>query len=271
MQNSERSPEETEPLFALILLQISILQVSRISDFGLEDRGSLRRDASAHFQAAVELLLKSQPRPPPTFRAMTAPTIIFDLGNVLVRHDDELLHDRLASCCADPDAARPQMGAWLREEGLGLGTLSVEAFHGRLAAERGYKASYPRFLSLWSSHFSEEPGMESLVRALKERYRVVLFSNTNAAHIDHIRANYPVFRHVHAHYLSYELGLAKPDSASYQKVLELEGRSPQECIFIDDRVENTAAAAALGLRTATFAGKDALTEFLEGHGVLLEA
>ncbi|SFJ98918.1 HAD family hydrolase [Methylocapsa palsarum] len=201
---------------------------------------------------------------------MTDPTIIFDLGGVLVRHDNDLLFDRLAACCPDPQAARPHMEAWLHAEDVGTGRLGVEALHQRLAAEHGFNAAYPRFLELWNSHFSPEPGMEPLVRSLAAPYRVVIFSNTNAAHIDHIRDLYPAFGHAHTAYLSYELGLVKPDPASYRRVLELERRAPQDCIFIDDRADNTAAAAALGMKTVTFTGVDSFLAAMAGHGVRIE-
>jgi hypothetical protein len=81
------------------------------------------------------------------------------------------------------------------------------------------------------SHFSEEPGMQPVVYALIQLHRIVLFSNTNAAHVAHIKANYQVFGHVHAAYLSHELGLVKPDATSFLKLLEIEGLPPEDCIF----------------------------------------
>jgi glucose-1-phosphatase len=203
-----------------------------------------------------------------SFFAMT--TIIFDLGGVLVRHDNDLLYDRLAARCAGPAAARPQIAASLHDERIGTGEVGVDALYARLQAEQGFKDSYSDFLGLWSSHFSEEPGMEPVVRAIAERHRTVLFSNTNAPHIDHIKENYPVYGHLHAAYLSYQLGLVKPHAVSYRRVLELEGREPQDCIFIDDRAENTAAAAALGIKTVTFTGRDAFLAEMAGHGVAIE-
>jgi len=201
----------------------------------------------------------------------SVPTIIFDLGGVLVRHDNELLYDRLAACCADPAAARPLMASDVGDEDIGTGRLGVDALHARLVADRGFAQSYAHFLDLWSSHFSEEPGMEPLVLALAQRYRVVIFSNTNAAHAEHIRANYRVLGHAHAAYMSYELGLAKPYAEAFNKVLELEGRRPEECIFIDDRAENTAAAAALGIRTVTFTDREALEAAIAEYGVAVDA
>ena len=71
--------------------------------------------------------------------------------------------------------------------------------------------------------------------------------------------------------MSYELGLAKPYAEAFNKVLELEGRRPEECIFIDDRAENTAAAAALGIRTVTFTDRKALEAAIAEYGVAVDA
>jgi putative hydrolase of the HAD superfamily len=204
----------------------------------------------------------------PTIEAhMPNPTLIFDLGGVLIRHDNELLYDRLAACCADPAAARPHMAGWLSDEDINRGRLSIAALHERLSAEHGFKETYSHFLELWSSHFSAEPGMEEAIRAIARLYRTVLLSNTKAAHVAHIKDNYRVFDHLHAAYLSHELGLAKPDAAAYLKVLQIERRRAEDCIFIDDRAENAEAAAELGLRTITFTGRAALLAALERYGV----
>jgi putative hydrolase of the HAD superfamily len=198
-------------------------------------------------------------------------TLIFDIGGVLIRHDNDLLYDRLAACCSNPTAARTHLPICLNDAEIGSGRLSIEDLHARLAADHGFYETYAHFLELWSSHFSEEPGMEPVVYALTQLHRVVLFSNTNAAHVAHIKANYQVFGHVHAAYLSHELGLVKPDAASFLNLREIEGLPPEDCIFIDDRAENTAAAAALGMRTVTFTGRDDFLADLDRYGVSLES
>lgn len=204
---------------------------------------------------------------------MAAPvtTFIFDLGGVLVRHDNAHLFDRLAACCADPEAARRAMAQALDAEPIATGGLSIPSLHAQLAERYGFDRPLTDFLDLWSCHFSPEPGMEALIDALLPRYRVAIFSNTNAAHIDHIRARYPAFAKAHAAYLSYELGLMKPRPEAYLKVLELEGRAPQECVFVDDRAENTAAAATLGMKTATFSSRAALEAAIAEYGVVIDA
>jgi FMN phosphatase YigB (HAD superfamily) len=47
-------------------------------------------------------------------------------------------------------------------------------------------------------------------------------------------------------------GVRKPDGASYMKFLETHKLDGESCIFVDDRVENVVAAAALGFKGVTF-------------------
>jgi putative hydrolase of the HAD superfamily len=69
---------------------------------------------------------------------------------------------------------------------------------------------------------------------------------------------------------SCQLKLAKPDPECYNRALARLGASAQDVIFIDDRAENVAAAAALGLRSVHFTSPDearaAVAERLAGRG-----
>jgi putative hydrolase of the HAD superfamily len=199
-----------------------------------------------------------------------SPTLIFDVGGVLVRHDNELLFDRLAACCVDPTAARPQLNAALHDKSFGRGQLGIDVLHARLVKDYSFAENYAHFLELWSSHFSAEPGMDSVLPALARRYRTVLFSNTNAPHWAHVMANYPVLGAAHAIYVSHELGLVKPDAVSFQRVLGLERCRAQDSIFIDDRADNIGAAGALGIRTVMFTGYVDLLTALRGYGVAVD-
>jgi putative hydrolase of the HAD superfamily len=55
---------------------------------------------------------------------------------------------------------------------------------------------------------------------------------------------------------SCQLKLAKPDPKCYNRALARLGASAEEVIFIDDRAENVAAAAALGLHSVHFTSPD---------------
>jgi putative hydrolase of the HAD superfamily len=64
------------------------------------------------------------------------------------------------------------------------------------------------------------------------------------------------------------VGLRKPDPAIYRRALDILGAPPARVLFIDDRPENAAAAAACGMRIIRFEGEDALRRELRRLGVL---
>jgi putative hydrolase of the HAD superfamily len=80
----------------------------------------------------------------------------------------------------------------------------------------------------------------------------------------------PIAAHFGHLLFSCQLKLAKPDPACYSRALARLGASADEVIFIDDRAENVAAAAALGLRSVHFTSpggaRAAVAEQLAGRG-----
>jgi len=59
------------------------------------------------------------------------------------------------------------------------------------------------------------------------------------------------------------VGLRKPKAAIYRRALDILGARPERILFIDDRQENVAAAAAAGMKTIRFNGADTLRQELE--------
>ncbi|SRR6266568_2053804 len=64
------------------------------------------------------------------------------------------------------------------------------------------------------------------------------------------------------------MGLRKPNPSIYRRVLGILGKPPERTLFIDDRGENAAAAASVGMKTIHFTGADALRRELEDLAVL---
>jgi putative hydrolase of the HAD superfamily len=63
------------------------------------------------------------------------------------------------------------------------------------------------------------------------------------------------------------LGLRKPHRAIYDRAVDILGRPAERILFIDDRLENVAAAQVVGLHAIRFSGADALRRELETLGV----
>lgn len=64
------------------------------------------------------------------------------------------------------------------------------------------------------------------------------------------------------------LGLRKPQPEIYRRALDILGKRGERVLFIDDRAENVAAAAAVGMKAIRFDGAEMLRRDLETLGVL---
>jgi len=64
------------------------------------------------------------------------------------------------------------------------------------------------------------------------------------------------------------MGLRKPDSKIYERALGILSDKPERSLFIDDRLENVAAAAAVGMKALRFTGETELREQLAALEVL---
>jgi HAD superfamily hydrolase (TIGR01549 family) len=87
------------------------------------------------------------------------------------------------------------------------------------------------------------------------QYNTFLYSNTNQIHHDYFiaefeskLATYPFVSLFKTPYYSHEMGMRKPDPASFSYILEKEGLLAAETLFIDDNEANILAAASVGLQ-----------------------
>ena len=92
-----------------------------------------------------------------------------------------------------------------------------------------------------------------MLENLKQHYRLFLLSNTNVIHWersvneffrDHEWGINDFFERL---FLSYEMGMVKPDTEIFSTMLDDAGLKAEETLFIDDSAANCAAAAALGI------------------------
>jgi putative hydrolase of the HAD superfamily len=97
-------------------------------------------------------------------------------------------------------------------------------------------------------------GSMAWVKANQEAYNLFLYSNTNQIHQDYFIPEYAkklggdfnaLFKKP---YYSHEMGMRKPDPASFQFILDQEGLNASETLFIDDNEPNVVAAASVGLQ-----------------------
>ncbi len=112
------------------------------------------------------------------------------------------------------------------------------------------------------------PGAAELVRAVPDAVVTGVLSNTNALHWDH-QIDGEIVRNLFDRcYLSYRLGLVKPDAAIFEAVLADLDRPAAEVLFVDDNQVNVDGAAGVGIRAHLARGVDDARRVLVDHGVV---
>lgn len=194
-------------------------------------------------------------------------TLILDLGNVLVFHDNALLFQRLADRAGqDPhELARALLGPdWLAAN---RGELDAEGIRQAVCRHLGVDVPMAEFAPLWSSHFRAYDEMIAFVETLVGRVQLALLSNTNALHAEHLRRTVPLLARFDHLLLSNEVGMVKPDAEIYREVLRRTGTPASGAAFFDDMAEYVEAARTVGIHGHVFTDVDTFRGHLTALGL----
>lgn len=178
------------------------------------------------------------------------PTVIFDLGKVLLEFDYGIVARRLAAHSGrDAEQIRgllDQSPLLFRFES---GQMTNDEFFREVSLLTGYTGALDEFADIFGDIFAPIAPMIELHAQLRARgVQTFIFSNTNDLAIRHIRTNFPFFAGFTGYIYSHEAGTMKPDARIYEIVERRTGRSGAELLYIDDRLENVEAGAARGWR-----------------------
>ncbi len=199
---------------------------------------------------------------------MVRPTVIFDLGGVLVSVD-------FMRACARLEAAGGAPAAVICAAILGgeektafdTGRLSPQEFAARICAAVGLRLPYSEFAEIWCDIFAEKPEVTGLLDEIGKHADLVLLSNTDTLHLDYVRSHYGFLAKFGRLVLSYEVGHAKPARQIFERTLDLCAPGSR-LIYFDDVPEFVSAARACGLPAEQFVDAARLRRELERFGVL---
>ena len=197
--------------------------------------------------------------------------IVFDLGGVLVDLDFKAAINGLQK--AGFANVKEQLQAFDREgifQKFELGEMSADEFRSAIRENSTVSLTDEEVDGLWNAMLLEVPREKlELILHLRGKYMVYLLSNTNSIHWDYVcknAFNYRGFRvndYFEETFLSYEMHLAKPDKAIFEKVLEEANLLPEETLFVDDSEANCKAASELGIHTHHYHIGEDLKELFE--------
>ncbi len=89
---------------------------------------------------------------------------------------------------------------------------------------------------------------EAYLKLQEKGVRVILFSNTNEAHIEYMKSKWGwLFDSIPDAVYSCRVHAMKPEAGMYEYALRTYGLTPQRVLYFDDKPENVAAGMALGI------------------------
>ena len=193
-------------------------------------------------------------------------TIIFDFGDIFINLDKKATMDGFKN-----------LG--LKEWNEDLDQLNIQFEKGNISRNEflaGFQkhmpnASTEEILDVWNTILADFPLYRlEFLQMLSQKYRLFLLSNTDSIHIETFEQRvgpsfygdfYQCFEKV---YFSFEMGMRKPDAEIYQALLSKHELQAKRTLFVDDKKENTDAAAALGIHVWNLqVGKEDVVDLFE--------
>ena len=185
-------------------------------------------------------------------------TLIFDLGGVIInlKTEQEWLEEDLL-----PNFQPERLQLLQQQQYFQLfetGNVSVPDFTQQLKEIAVNKnITEEEVVHHWNGILKDIPKHRvDVLKQLSKKYKLILLSNTNHIHMDFIR-NYMVAEfgedilqeNFHTCYYSQEIGLRKPHKEIYEFVLQQQGITASESLFLDDKPENLSEPEKLGIHT----------------------
>jgi glucose-1-phosphatase len=193
--------------------------------------------------------------------------VAFDLGGVLADFGGVAPMRALAGIDSDAELWE----RWLSCEPVRRferGAGSAEEFATALVAEWQLAVEPDRFLADFRGWLvGPYDGAEALVKEVKAQVPVACLSNTNRVHWEAGAAQWPLLHLFDRTFLSFELGLVKPDREIFEHVVQELELPADRVLFLDDNEINVMAAREVGLCAERVAGVDEARVVLEAAGL----
>jgi putative hydrolase of the HAD superfamily len=183
--------------------------------------------------------------------------LIFDLGNVLYDIDFKKMNAAFTSIGIEGmDKHFTLNKSHPLFLDLEMGFINEQAFYDGVRALVNLPLSNEQIQFAWNALLvGFRKNSIEWIKQNNTKYNTFLYSNTNQIHHDYFIvefenkvANYSFVSLFKTPYYSHEMGMRKPDPASFTYILEKEGLMASETLFIDDNEPNIIAAASVGLQ-----------------------
>lgn len=191
--------------------------------------------------------------------------IIFDVGDVLLEYRwKDMLKDY-----GLPDDEAYKVGNLMFNDNLWHEFDLANMTHDEIVGQ--YLKNYPEYAEVMQwfmthgelMHVKREDVWEKLHKLKEKGYGIYILSNYSQELFEKHTKDAPFISLADGIVVSYQIHITKPDEKIYRYLLDKYNLKAEECIFFDDREENTEAARKLGIEAITVTSREFLLDVLD--------
>lgn len=196
--------------------------------------------------------------------------IVFDLGNVLIPFDYNISFDKLEKIEAGlgQKFLDRYMGNYKTHRSFERGTITDDEFLNIMLGYVDNKIDKWTMIDVYSKIFEVNEEVVALLPQLKNKYKLVLLSNTNSIHQKYGWNECGFLVHFDKLILSHKVGAVKPEEKIYKAVEAFTRTSPAQHIFIDDILDYVQGAKKIGWDAVQFTGYSQLVKDLKERKII---
>lgn len=209
--------------------------------------------------------------PTRTRHPVTTPTVLFDYGNVLSGPPDPGAWAGMCSLTSLP-SDRLDRAYWQFRHDYDRATLTGIAYWRAVAAATNITLTDAQIarlfdldVDLWT--VPNQPLIDWAKRLQHAQVRTGILSNIGDCIAEGIVARLPWLAGFDHCTWSHALFMAKPEPAIYLRTAEALHTPPTDILFLDDKLENIEAAAALGMNTIQYTTHPAFLLEMRQHNL----
>ncbi len=183
--------------------------------------------------------------------------VIFDLGGVIINLDYNLTIRSFEELgMKNFNEVYSQLAQSTLFDDYETGRISSQHFVNKLLDHVPPGTSPNRIVAAWNAMILDVPkDKPALLKTLHAQTPIFLLSNTNEIHMQKVHRAWSnsseeaLQDHFSKVYLSFQMGMRKPDVEIFHKVCEEQDLVPERTLFIDDSPQHIEGAKLAGLQT----------------------
>lgn len=179
--------------------------------------------------------------------------IIFDLGGVILNIDYQRTIDEFVKLgVLNFETIFSQSSQNTISDKFEKGEITEQEFYESIKKISGVEFSFSQYQFAWNAILLDLPQERiTVIKGLKNKYRLFLFSNTNETHykkFETLVKSYFDFIFEKTYY-SHQFGERKPNPVAFEKIINENGLNPEETLFIDDSIQHIESAKSIKIQT----------------------